>query len=177
MVDQVEAVSSEEAMQWAHRLMQEEGILAGVSCGAAMAAADLVLVPVLLEKADKESTRVGDTAECWMTTEAVEDRDRNFDVSNAESVVAFPRGPAAWADVLEPEVNTAFGQGFDVLEKGITLILKKNGKILRRATGQPQWAGLLGTMEVMDGSKFGMPGDDEIYGQGKKTTASSTTSD
>ena len=42
MVDQVEAVSSEEAMEWAHRLMQEEGILAGVSCGAAMAVADRV---------------------------------------------------------------------------------------------------------------------------------------
>jgi len=42
MVDAVEAVSSEEAMDWAHRLMQEEGILAGVSCGAAMAVADRV---------------------------------------------------------------------------------------------------------------------------------------
>lgn len=42
MVDQVEAVSSEDAMGWAHRLMQEEGILAGVSCGAAMAVADRV---------------------------------------------------------------------------------------------------------------------------------------
>ncbi len=42
MVDQVEAVTSEDAMGWAHRLMQEEGILAGVSCGAAMAAADRV---------------------------------------------------------------------------------------------------------------------------------------
>ena len=42
MVDQVEAVTSEESMAWAHRLMQEEGILAGVSCGAAMAAADRV---------------------------------------------------------------------------------------------------------------------------------------
>ncbi|MEP5766173.1 MAG: cysteine synthase A [Halieaceae bacterium] len=42
MVDQVEAVSSDDAMAWAHRLMQEEGILAGVSCGAAMAAADRV---------------------------------------------------------------------------------------------------------------------------------------
>jgi len=40
MVDAVEQVSSEEAMAWAHRLMQEEGILAGVSCGAAMAVAD-----------------------------------------------------------------------------------------------------------------------------------------
>ena len=39
LVDQVEAVSNEEAMDMAHRLMQEEGILCGISCGAAMAAA------------------------------------------------------------------------------------------------------------------------------------------
>jgi cysteine synthase A len=39
MVDQVERVSSEEAMKWAHQLMQKEGILAGISCGAAMAVA------------------------------------------------------------------------------------------------------------------------------------------
>lgn len=42
MIDQVEAVSSEEAMEWAHKLMQQEGILAGVSGGAAMAVADRV---------------------------------------------------------------------------------------------------------------------------------------
>lgn len=42
MIDQVEEVSSDEAMEWAHRLMQEEGILAGVSCGAAMAVADRI---------------------------------------------------------------------------------------------------------------------------------------
>jgi len=42
VVDQVEAVSNEEAMQWAHRLMREEGILAGISCGAAMAVAERV---------------------------------------------------------------------------------------------------------------------------------------
>jgi cysteine synthase A len=39
MVDQVEQVSSEDAIAWAHRLMQEEGILAGISSGAAMAVA------------------------------------------------------------------------------------------------------------------------------------------
>ena len=39
MVDQVEQVLSEEAMEWAHKLMRSEGILAGVSCGAAMAVA------------------------------------------------------------------------------------------------------------------------------------------
>jgi cysteine synthase len=42
VVDQVEAVGNDEAIEWAHRLMREEGILAGISCGAAMAAAQRV---------------------------------------------------------------------------------------------------------------------------------------
>lgn len=39
LVDQVETVTNEEAMAMAHRLMKEEGILAGISCGAAVVAA------------------------------------------------------------------------------------------------------------------------------------------
>ncbi len=39
VIDQVEQVSNEDAIAWAHRLMREEGILAGISSGAAMAAA------------------------------------------------------------------------------------------------------------------------------------------
>jgi cysteine synthase A len=42
MVNQVEAVSNDDAMLWAHRLMKEEGILAGISSGAAMAVAERV---------------------------------------------------------------------------------------------------------------------------------------
>lgn len=39
MVDRVELVSNEEAMEFAHRLAKEEGILSGISCGAAAAVA------------------------------------------------------------------------------------------------------------------------------------------
>jgi cysteine synthase A len=39
LVDRVEPVSDEEAMAMARRLMREEGILAGISCGAATVAA------------------------------------------------------------------------------------------------------------------------------------------
>lgn len=42
VVDRAEQVSNEEAMAWAHKLMQEEGILAGISCGAAMCVADRI---------------------------------------------------------------------------------------------------------------------------------------
>ena len=39
MVDRVERVTNEESIATARRLAREEGILSGVSCGAAMAAA------------------------------------------------------------------------------------------------------------------------------------------
>jgi cysteine synthase A len=42
IVDQVEAVGNDDAIAWTHRLMREEGILAGISCGAAMAVAERV---------------------------------------------------------------------------------------------------------------------------------------
>ena len=39
LIDTVEQVTNEEAIQYARRLAKEEGILAGISCGAAVAAA------------------------------------------------------------------------------------------------------------------------------------------
>mmetsp|Transcript_36359 Transcript_36359/g.109108 ORF Transcript_36359/g.109108 Transcript_36359/m.109108 type:complete len:359 (-) Transcript_36359:392-1468(-) len=124
---------------------------------------DVVVVPVLLEGG--KGSKVGDTRSVWTSTEAVaSDSDRNFDISRSDNVVAFPVAPSSWYDYLESEIKTASGQGFDVVEKGFTITVKKNGRILRRATGLPQWEGLVGTMEIMDGSKFGMPGDDEKYG-------------
>ena len=38
-MDDVEQVTNEEAVEYARRLTREEGILAGISCGAAVAAA------------------------------------------------------------------------------------------------------------------------------------------
>ncbi|MGC8863826.1 MAG: cysteine synthase A [Armatimonadota bacterium] len=42
LVDRVETVTSDEAIEYARRLPREEGILCGISCGAAMAVADRV---------------------------------------------------------------------------------------------------------------------------------------
>lgn len=42
-VDEVIAISSEQAIQWARRCATQEGILVGISCGAALAAVDQVI--------------------------------------------------------------------------------------------------------------------------------------
>lgn len=126
---------------------------------------DVVIVPVLLEEKNGNLV-VGDTRAFWKegVEATVSENDRNFDINRANDVISFPQGAHAWIGYLDSEVETALAQGFNVFQKGITLTVKKNGKILRRATGQPPFGELIGTMEVMDGSNFGMPGDGERYG-------------
>lgn len=126
---------------------------------------DVIVVPVLLEAVDDGKVVARDTRSFWK--EGIQpdpEVDKNFDITRADPVIAFPIGNNQWSEYLESEIETAAGQGFDVLEKGITLTVKKNGRILRRATGQPPFPDLIGTMEVMDGGRFGMPGDSERYG-------------
>jgi len=53
MIDAVEQVSNDEAMEMAHRLMKEEGILAGISSGAAVVAAKR-----LAEKPENEGKNI-----------------------------------------------------------------------------------------------------------------------
>jgi len=51
LIDRVEQISSDEAVETARRLMQEEGILAGISSGAAVAAANrLAALPEFADK-------------------------------------------------------------------------------------------------------------------------------
>lgn len=126
---------------------------------AALAGIDMVVVPVLLGP----DARVADAAAAWRGA-APGEGDRNFDPARADAVVAFPEQWALWNEYLASDVETARGQGFDVLEKGITITVKKNGRILRRATGLPPFGDFVGVMEVADGSRFGMPGDSEKYG-------------
>jgi len=122
---------------------------------------DVIVIPVLLEDG---GNRVGYTLDKWQAVESGGEEDRNFDVTRANPIIAIPAGNRLWADYLKSETETAQKQGFDVMKKGFTITVKKNGRILRRATGQPQWNNFIETMEIMDGSRFGMPGDTEKYG-------------
>ncbi len=67
VVDDVESVADADAIAWAHRLMKEEGILAGISSGAAMAVADRVAARP--ENAGKTVVAIlPDSAERYLST-------------------------------------------------------------------------------------------------------------
>jgi cysteine synthase A len=67
MVDQVELVTNEESIEMARRLAKEEGILSGISCGAAVAVA--VRLGKLPEFASKTIVTVlPDAAERYLST-------------------------------------------------------------------------------------------------------------
>jgi cysteine synthase A len=67
LIDQVEQVTNEESIEFAHRLMREEGILAGISCGAAAA----VAARLAAQEAYQDKTIVvilPDSAERYLST-------------------------------------------------------------------------------------------------------------
>lgn len=125
----------------------------------ALGGVDIVVVPVLIN----DKFDAVDTKTAWRDAKPGEN-DRNFESTKADEIIAFPKDFNMWNSYIKSDIETAQGQGFDVLSKGLTITVKKNGRILRRATGLPPFGDFIGVMEVADGSRFGMPGDSEKYG-------------
>lgn len=72
ITDIAEAVGDKEAMQWTHRLMKVEGIFAGISSGAAMAAAERITS--LPENAGKMIVAIlPDSAERYLSSALFDD--------------------------------------------------------------------------------------------------------
>lgn len=56
--------------------------------------------------------------------------------------VALPQ-PGAWAAALAPELEQAARQDATILQRGLTIILKKNGRVGTRRLGMPDWDALI----------------------------------
>lgn len=112
---------------------------------------EVVLVPVLLREGAVPAQKLVDPAGCTGGVSAAE-----APWGDAASVGYTPRGPEAWGRWLSAEVETAVKQGMDVQANGITIAIKKSGKIGKRSTSVPSWPGLVDTLQITD-ANFGMP--------------------
>ena len=78
-----------------------------------------------------------------------------FDVSRATELWRFPLSDSAW----KREIELVTKQRFYVLEKGIPIIIKTNGRILRPAVVFSPFDDRVSSLEPADQGKYGIPGD------------------
>ena len=102
---------------------------------------DLLICPLMIEKDDNDYKLTASS----LTALIGNDDDKIDEMEH----LGLPIGLQAWNSVLKYELNTAVKQvGLDAaLEKGITIILKKNGKVGTRKFGVPFWSQLTADVE------------------------------
>jgi hypothetical protein len=58
--------------------------------------------------------------------------------------IALPQSEAgAWTSALAPELVQAVKQDAAIMGRGLTIVLKKNGRVGTRRLGTPDWASLI----------------------------------
>lgn len=66
--------------------------------------------------------------------------------------LALPQALGSWEDVLQAELETAIGQDKTAAARGLTLVLKKNGRVGTRRLGTPNWADLCLDVQARQGA-------------------------
>lgn len=107
--------------------------------GAELAAADFLLVPLLLTPA------AGGGAEptIQLPSSAAVELGAAGGKSAGSAFLALPQALERWQQVLGDELKTAQAQAENIGDRGLTLVLKKNGRVGTRRLGTPDYAGLL----------------------------------
>ena len=102
---------------------------------------DLLICPLLIEKEDNDYKLTASSLNSLV----------GGDISDVDAMehLGLPIGLQNWNQVIKYEMNTAIKQvGLDsALDKGITIVLKKNGKVGSRRFGVPLWSQLTNDIE------------------------------
>lgn len=110
--------------------------------------ADILIVPVEIVKGDARANEsfglrtLGLEDTLGLESEALKE------VRHIATPVAF----TAWDEVIRRELETALTQTPDALDKGVTLIIKKNGRVGTRRFGVPLWEGLVDDVSAREGA-------------------------
>ena len=108
---------------------------------------DLVIIPLIIE----EATSSGDYTLTATSLEAMIP-----DVPNIAEYehIGLAMALASWNAVIKKELAVAIKQQPEALAKGVTIIIKKNGKVGTRRFGVPIWEGLV--RDVADRKEIGL---------------------
>jgi hypothetical protein len=102
--------------------------------------ADLLIAPLVIEKIDG-----GDYTLTATSLEAM--LPDTPDVATYEHI-GLPLVLATWNSVIKKELEVALKQSPEALDKGVTIIIKKNGKVGSRRFGVPLWEAMVNDVEA-----------------------------
>jgi len=98
---------------------------------------DFIVVPVFLQPSEKRP-QVSLPPREWVMGE----------VGASRLHLGIAMQLEGWRDVLESELDTALEQDKSIAGRGLTIILKKNGRVGTRRLGLPNWLGLVGDVDA-----------------------------
>jgi len=105
---------------------------------------DLIIVPLVIDRGNgSDYTLIAPTLEGLVLPEGY-----NGTLEDNLVHIGLPVGLAGWNNVFRKEISTALAQEPQALEKGITIIIKKNGKVGTRRFGVPLWESLVGDVAM-----------------------------
>lgn len=104
--------------------------------------ADLLIAPLIIEK---EGGSVGDYTLTATSLEAM--LPDTPDIATYEHI-GLPLVLATWNSVIKKELEVALKQSPEALDKGVTIIIKKNGKVGSRRFGVPIWEAMINDVEA-----------------------------
>jgi hypothetical protein len=102
---------------------------------------DIIIVPVEIIKTENTFTVASPSFSSLLP---------GFDENEAQSLlhIALPMLIREWEETVRSELMSALTQIPDALDKGITIIIKKNGKVGSRRFGVPVWEQITDDVEA-----------------------------
>lgn len=104
---------------------------------------DLMIVPVII---DNTSGAMKVSVASLESLTGQQSTDPSKPPANTQHI-GIPVGLSSWNDIIRDELSIALKQQPDAVDKGITIVIKKNGKVGTRRFGVPLWESLVGEVE------------------------------
>ena len=118
----------------------KNSMLSTINEANSLEANDLVIVPLMIDQSNSESNYV-------LTATSLEAIVPDVPDIAQYKHIGLPLVLANWNSVIKNEISDALKQQPDALKKGITIIIKKNGKVGSRRFGVPIWESIINDVE------------------------------
>ena len=124
----------------APKLLLRESLESSIKESRNLIGADLLIAPLVIEKeAGGDYTLTATSLEAMVPDTP--------DVATYEHI-GLPLVLATWNSVIKKELEVALKQSPEALDKGVTIIIKKNGKVGSRRFGVPIWEAMVNDVEA-----------------------------